>query len=301
MMPMLLPWLSWLFWTTPLVAEDHAVTNTQAKVAVAAPVYRLGGMTVRRPEPQTPPARQPGQAQVAVVIDDLGHNFSRDRLALDLPAAVALAVLPSSPAGPKIAQLGARQGRAILIHLPMEGEDMGNAEPGTLTVNMSPEQWRRHLAEALQAVPEASGINNHQGSVLTAEPLAMQWLMQAIKQQGNLFFLDSRTTAQSVAYRTARRTGLPVLSRRVFLDHQTDEAAMQSAFEDWIRLARRDGQAIAIAHPHSLEWLAERLERLSAEGVTLVPLTALLPAATVVRTSGSDEHTASSTSVPSPR
>ncbi len=301
MMPILLPWLSWLMWMSPLASDQVAARQEQKVATSEPPVYRLDTSTITRPDHLIQPARRPGQAQVAVVIDDLGHNFSRDAMALQLPEAVALAVLPGSPAGPKIAEMGAKQGRSILIHLPMQGEDMGNTEPGTLTMGMSMSEWQQHLADALIAVPQATGINNHQGSVLTAEPLAMQWLMQAIKQEGGLFFLDSRTTSESVAYRTARRTGLPVLSRRVFLDHETEEPAMQAAFDEWIRLARREGQAIAIAHPHSLEWLAGRLSTLESQGVTLVPLTTLLPSAVIARSTGQSDAPHERALLPSPQ
>ncbi len=219
-----------------------------------------------------------GQPRVVIIIDDLGHNWVRDRSVIDLPPEIALAVLPNSPYGLKIARQGWESGHEILIHLPLQGGDSEYAEPDTLTLSLDEGEFLAQLRESLKRIPYAIGVNNHQGSVLTSAAEPMQWLMSELKSRDQHFFLDSRTTATSVAMKTARDLGVPALSRRVFLDHDMDVASMDQSFAQMIRIARREGQAIAIAHPHrsTLNWLIPKLDELNDAGIALAAPTELL-------------------------
>lgn len=152
------------------------------------------------------------------------------------------------------------------------------AGPGVLDAAMPAREFLYTLAYDLMTVPHAVGINNHMGSRLTQEPRAMRLLMQALRNRGNLLFVDSRTSAHSVAARLAAEHGVPVLARDVFLDNVPTDQAIRRQLEAAITAARRQGAAIAIGHPHrrTLAVLAERLPMLAREGVAVVPLTELL-------------------------
>jgi polysaccharide deacetylase 2 family uncharacterized protein YibQ len=130
---------------------------------------------------------------------------------------------------------------------------------------------------ALDAVPGAVGVNNHMGSVLSADPSAMAVTLGVLAER-QLFFVDSRTTAATVAYTTARTLGLPAAERQVFLDPDPDPEAIRYQVNRWLKLAQRDGAAIAIGHPHptTLAVLAEEIPRAVAAGYEVVPVSYLL-------------------------
>ena len=102
----------------------------------------------------------------------------------------------------------------------------------------------------------------------------MNALMSVVSARG-LFFLDSRTTARTVAMRVASTWGVPALRRDVFLDHDREMDAIEAAFEQALAIANSRGYAVLIAHPHdiTLKFLAKRLANL--EATTLVPLSSL--------------------------
>ena len=220
---------------------------------------------------------QPGHAaRLAIVIDDLGYNLERDRRAVLLPAPVSLSILPFTPDGPAIAALARQHDKDVLLHQPLEN-DHGTWARGLLTTGMS----RRAIAEgferALASVPFAIGINNHTGSRFTRDSQAMHHLMEVIRRHdGNLLFLDSRTTADTVAETTARRMHVPFVARDVFLDHVPGRHAIDAAFRQAIRRAQQRGYAIAIAHPReeTLRFLERRLVEL--DEVEIVPISDLL-------------------------
>jgi polysaccharide deacetylase 2 family uncharacterized protein YibQ len=119
------------------------------------------------------------------------------------------------------------------------------------------------------------------GSRLTRQRETMQRLMRVVRNRGNLYFVDSRTTPASVAVEAARAEGIPTLARDVFLDHSRDVDAIERQFDELVRLARARGTALAIGHPYpeTLAVLERRLPRLHAAGIALVPLAGLLSAA----------------------
>ena len=198
--------------------------------------------------------------------------------AVRLPGPVAAAFLPHTRYARRLARVAHRHGKEVMLHLPMEAEDGAATGPGTVTLKMTEPEFIRTLQADLANIPHVVGINNHMGSLLTRQPEHMLWLMQAIRRRGELFFVDSRTTAATVAQKVAAENGVPNLRRDVFLDNDPTPTAIAAQFEHLLRLARRHGSAVAIGHPHeeTLEFLARRLPHLEAEGIQLVPVQSLL-------------------------
>jgi polysaccharide deacetylase 2 family uncharacterized protein YibQ len=120
-------------------------------------------------------------------------------------------------------------------------------------------------------VPHAAGVNNHQGSRATADPALMEALMPELRQRG-LFFIDSRTSAATVAYQAAEHSGVRAASRKVFLDDTATREAVLAQLELAARDAQHDGSAIAIGHPHpaTIAALAEGVPALEARGIRIV-------------------------------
>ncbi len=212
---------------------------------------------------------------VALLIDDMGYRLRLGRAALALQGPVAYSFLPHTPHARVLAQQARALGREILLHLPMEAEhDNHLLGPGALTRSMDRAQLELTLASNLAALPHVIGINNHMGSRLTRDFSHMHWLMSGLRRRGDLLFIDSRTTPGTIAGSVARQYGVATLSRDVFLDNQDDPEAIRAQFRRWLRLAWRQGQALAIAHPRpaTLAVLAQELPRLPQQGIRLVSL-----------------------------
>src|SRR5262249_2320055 len=136
----------------------------------------------------------------------------------------------------------------------------------------------RIVEKMLQSVPTAAGVNNHEGSLATSDAKLMAELMPLLKQRG-LFFIDSRTTAATVAFDAAEQAGGRSAFRNVpFLGDVEDPAAIRKQIELAIRGAKDKGGAIAIGHPHAvtLEVLREMLPEVQSQGVELVFASALV-------------------------
>jgi hypothetical protein len=221
-----------------------------------------------------PPARQ---TRIALVIDDLGRSLEDVETLEHLGVPISYAVLPFEDHTGEVVAALRRHGDEILCHLPMEplhGQDPG---PGALRLGMSAEQLRTSTAAALQAVPGAVGVNNHMGSGLSADEPSMETILGVLAGRG-LFFLDSRTSAQSVGYRTAIRLGVPATERQVFLDTDESPEAIREQFTRLLEVARTRGAAVAIGHPHpqTLAVLESEVPKAKAQGYEFVPVSFLL-------------------------
>ena len=163
-----------------------------------------------------------------------------------------------------------------MLHLPMESDPDKPLGAGALTLNMSRETFLATLKQDLDSVPHVAGVNNHMGSLLTRDPKAMHWLMGSLREAG-LFFIDSRTTDATVAERVARNNLVASGRRHVFLDYIRDREVVREQLTALIALARRQGEAIGIAHPHpeTMAVLAAELPKLKAAGIELVPASTL--------------------------
>lgn len=215
--------------------------------------------------------------QLAIIIDDIGYSASLGKRSLNLPGDFTFAVLPHAPHGARLAREGAALGKEIMLHNPMSNIRNLPLDAGALASGMTHRDFIRTLEENLRTIPEARGLNNHMGSQLTQESEPMGWLMQYLGDHG-YYFIDSRTTADSQAWETARRYRIPTLKRDVFLDHERSVEGVLRQLEQAIELARTRGYAIAIGHPYpeTLMVLEQINPLLTDAGVTLVPISALL-------------------------
>ncbi len=223
------------------------------------------------------PALGQPQGYLAIIIDDIGYNAPLGQAAAQLPGDFTLAVLPFTPHGVALAQLGHRQGKEIMLHIPMSNSRNIAEDPGTLDADMDRQTFLDTLIQGLEEIPHLAGANNHMGSLLTEQSQPMHWLMAELAQR-HLYFVDSRTSADSVALDVARLYGLPSLKRDVFLDNQRQPEHILAQLDAAIELAQTQGYALAIGHPYpeTLAVLQEAPEHLAAAGVELVFASALL-------------------------
>ena len=223
---------------------------------------------------QPPLPQGPGNSgpKLAIILDDMGYDRAAADAAFKLQFPITLSVIPHLPFSTEVAEEAYRRGDQLMLHLPMQAEaGEAKAEPIELRVGMKADQVQRDLDAMLETVPHAAGVNNHQGSRATADEALMAELMLALRQRG-LFFIDSRTTAATVAYDAAERAGVRSASRKVFLDDIPRRDAILSQLDLAARDATRDGFAIAIGHPHpaTIAALVEAAPRLESQGVRFV-------------------------------
>lgn len=189
-----------------------------------------------------------------------------------MPKAVSVAIFPNAPDSQMMMNKAHQQGREILIHLPMAPLSKQPLEKDTLTPSMSAAEVKRIVDQAIRNIPYAIGINNHMGSAMTSSRSGMDNVMQAMNAH-NLFFLDSMTIGNTQSVNAAQGTRVKVIKRNVFLDDVQNEGEIRRQFERAIQLARKNGYAIAIGHPHpaTVKVLQQMLPNLPSDIVLVRP------------------------------
>ena len=217
--------------------------------------------------------------KVAIVIDDLGdeHEMSQEILHWNVP--LTLSILPFTRYSTALAQQAHQRGKEVILHLPMEPHGYPETKPGkgVLLQEMEGERLLRQLSRDLEAVPHIKGVSNHMGSRLMEDPGKLRIIMKELKRRG-LFFLDSRTTPQTVGLQIAESIGVRATERNLFLDHSQDPEEIKRQLEKLAQLSLETGKAIGIGHPHpsTLKSLREMIPRMKEKGIEIVPLSSIL-------------------------
>ena len=256
------------------VSPVKSVPATQQTIA-KSPTFEIYPSkkipSVKKQVKSTTPAKH--RPLVAIIIDDLGYD---EKIAIkfsNLNAVLTFSILPHSPFQKTIAHLSREKGFDIMLHLPMEPVEYPdvNPGPGTLLTSMTPDQLTRQLENDLDAVPFIKGVNNHMGSKMTAASSQMYQIFTILKKRG-LYFVDSRTTVDTLCKPSARLFQIPFAQRDVFLDHVATVEFIRKQLNELVRIAQRNGYAVGIGHPHSLTYqvLREMLPELQKK-VRLVP------------------------------
>lgn len=215
--------------------------------------------------------------RIAIIIDDIGYNRKAGEKAISLPGALTYAVIPFTPFGRQLAEQAYFSDKEVILHLPMESTTGKRLDIGGITTRQSKWEVKDRLKNSLNRLPFVVGFNNHMGSMLTADEKAMSWIMEEVAGTP-LFFIDSMTNPHSIAYETANSYGVPSLRRDVFLDADPHPERIKKAFNKLVRIARRMGYAIGIAHPYptTLEFLDAHIADFEAQGVKLVSVSELV-------------------------
>lgn len=216
--------------------------------------------------------------KVAIIIDDMGHSPRHSNAALKLPRQIAFALLPYARATPSFATRARSRGHELIVHVPMQPKsDARNPGPYVLKTVASPEELRRKIAWNLDQFEGFYAVNNHMGSAFTEDEASMRILFEELSARG-LAFYDSRTTAASKSVELALSYGVSMAERDVFLDNDIEAGAVDKQLERLELLARRNGSAIAIGHPHKVtfEQIAQWAQTLKSRNIMLVPPSVIL-------------------------
>ena len=225
-----------------------------------------------------PPVRLPEQPPVhrgtlVFVIDDAGNNLNDldPFLRLDIP--LTIAVLPGLPHSAEAARRIRAAGKEVFLHQPMEaigGQDPG---PGAIMTGMSRDEIRTIVLGNLEEIGPVTGMNNHAGSRVTMDEEAMETILNLCREKG-ILFLDSRTTAESAAPRAARRLGMNIGERDIFLDNIPDRESILRFIGLGLETAEQKGTVIMLGHVQSAALaplLSELIPDLKRRGFSFSP------------------------------
>jgi len=236
-----------------------------------------------RPQPEKseePPPPPPGDA-VAIIIDDMGNSLDVLQELIDLKTPLTISVLPFSAYAEETARLAHENGLEVMLHLA--GESLNNQEDyagieGMIRSGMKENEIRALVEESLTKVPYVKGVNNHMGSKITQEEAVMRPILDVLKER-NLFFIDSRTSGQSIAFDLARQMGMRTTSRNIFLDSTVGVDFSKKKMTDLFRLSQKNGSAVAIAHPfpETLQALRENIHLLQEYNIRPVFASRIIP------------------------
>jgi len=238
---------------------------------------KSGGIEKSEKTPAAPPvpaARKPAGPMAAIIVDDLGYSLEALENIQAIGCPVTVAILPYASLTAESVRLAEACGFEIILHLPLESVEAKNGAPsiaGTIFEGMPEAEVRAAVEKALDRVPGARGVNNHTGSLATEEPRVMRPVFEVLKAR-RLYFIDSRTSSGSIAYREARKAGIRAAVRNVFLDAEPGADRIGEKLGELLRLAKKHGRAVGICHPkrESLAALAMKIGLAEAYGVKLV-------------------------------
>lgn len=215
---------------------------------------------------------------LAFIIDDWGYHWTAADGFLQLDAPMTYAVLPYQKYSREHAQKAKEAGYEVILHLPMAPVDP-NVDPGPNAIRVTQDETeiRELVLEALAQVPEAVGVNNHMGSGVTEDSRTMRVVLETLLEQGK-YFIDSHTSAKTVAPAVAKEIGIASAQNQVFLDNQADPEYVKERIRLAARVANEKGFAVAIGHVKeaTLSALQEMIPALKQEGIRLVTVSELL-------------------------
>ncbi|MCL0080776.1 divergent polysaccharide deacetylase family protein [Peptococcaceae bacterium] len=191
----------------------------------------------------------PPKAYIALIIDDFGNYGEGTAAILNLDIPLTVAVIPFMPSSKNDAQLAHNAGIEVIMHVPMEPIHGKPAwlGPKGITCDLSDAEIKSRINDGLTELQPVTGINNHMGSKATQDKRVMKAVLEIAKQQ-NLFFVDSKTTANSVILETAHSLDVICFERDIFLDNSKIQADIEKQLLKLADIALKNGFAIGIGH-----------------------------------------------------
>ena len=188
--------------------------------------------------------------KLVIIIDDVVSKSQKDKI-LNIGYPITMAFLPPNGVQKESAII-AQNLPFHMIHFPMQAsKNFKNIEVNTLNISDSYETIEARVKQLRVLYPNATYTNNHTGSVFTENYEAMDKLFRALKKY-NFIFVDSKTTPNSVAKELSIKYQMPYIVRDTFLDNDRSFTAIQNQLKDAIRVAKKQGFAIAIGHPYEV-------------------------------------------------
>ncbi|MFL2983240.1 MAG: divergent polysaccharide deacetylase family protein [Candidatus Neomarinimicrobiota bacterium] len=206
---------------------------------------------------------------IGIIIDDFGYrNDDISDGFLDIDARLTYAIIPGHEYSTSFGEKAVDAGYEVIVHMPLEntGKTYGEEE-FVLRTTMDGQTIERRIRKALKEIPTAIGMNNHQGSKSSADQNVMSNIARVLKEE-NLFFVDSRTTVETIGETTMEIFGVPTARRNIFLDNDDDEEKIEKQLMKLVKSSKKNGYAIGIGHvkPKTLNVLNEQIPLLQKKG-----------------------------------
>ncbi|GBR77538.1 putative catalytic domain of family 2 polysaccharide deacetylases [Candidatus Termititenax dinenymphae] len=189
--------------------------------------------------------------KMAIVVDDCGYSPESVKTFTAIKYPLTMAVIPGLAYSKSCAETISAAKKQLLIHFPWTplGNNGRQSYPIRIERSYTPARITAMLVKAAESVPNANGINNHQGSILSADSVMMDRVMSVVQVSGQkYYFLDSNTTVNSKAERTAKKHGIPSTHNDVFLDGTQTDEYIEKRFAYAVSLAKQRGTVVAICH-----------------------------------------------------
>lgn len=274
---------------------EHAVTEKPAQTDVRPPATAVAMLPPPAPPVQTPQVQAPpgnaalwrrnalpaevpqGKPMIAIVIDDMGLDRKRSTRMVGLQGPLTLSWLPYARDLQAQARAARANGHELMLHMPMEPSVKADPGPNALLVSLDRGEIVKRARAALDSFEGYVGVNNHMGSRFTADRAALAPVLAELQRRG-LLWLDSRTTPNSAGIGLAREMKMPWIGRDIFLDNQETVAAVRAQLAKTEQVAKKQGYAVAIGHPHdaTIDALASWLPEVQKRGFVLVPVSAVV-------------------------
>jgi len=242
---------------------NPTASNTVPSAAAPSAVSTVPASSAQRPPQNT--------GTLVFVIDDAGNNLRELEPFLRIPGPLTIAVMPGLAYSAEAARRIRAAGKEVILHQPMEAIGAQNPGPGAIYSGMKEEEIISILTRNAAEIGPIVGINNHQGSKISMDGEIAEIILKFCIEQG-IFFLDSRTTAETVFPSYARRLGIKIAERDVFLDNEQDKNSMLRYITSGLTRAQRNGSAIMIGHvwsPELAPLLAEQFPVLTIQGYAI--------------------------------
>ena len=214
--------------------------------------------------------------RLAIVIDDAGRDLDSQHIYEQMGIPLTLAVMPNQVHTRDAALSWRAHGLPVILHQPMESVSGIGMEPKVILTSMSDAAIRQMLRDSLSQLPEAIGINNHQGSKATIDARTMDIVMNELHHRG-LFFFDSHTNSTTAADKAAKTYGVPYVRNDLFVDNSASVSDICAMIQEGADRAKKKGTYIIIGHcrPHTAEAFRQMVPKLKAQGIEFVYLSSL--------------------------
>lgn len=214
--------------------------------------------------------------RLAIVIDDAGRDLDSQHIYEQMGIPLTLAVMPNQVHTRDAALSWRAHGLPVILHQPMESVSGIGMEQKVILTSMSDPAIRQMLRDSLSQLPEAIGINNHQGSKATIDARTMDVVMNELHHRG-LFFFDSHTNSTTAADKAAKTYGVPYVRNDLFVDNSASVSDICAMIQEGADRAKKKGTYIIIGHcrPHTAEAFRQMVPKLKAQGIEFVYLSSL--------------------------
>lgn len=279
------PPFRWIVWTLALplvglftlfavsrareVLDSSGIERAKLKPLLAS-VLRSDSTTSKPVSVAT--AKMTDGPRMAIILDDAGFGESAIAALDDAGVPLSFAVLPNAPRAAEFARRAHAEGFEVLCHLPLEPKgDAVSPGEGAITTLMDEREIRERVRASIESIPHARGVNNHMGSRATSDRRTMEHVLEAVRAKG-AYFVDSRTTSDSLAEKIARELEIRTAARDVFLDDDDEISKVRRQWNLAVAIAEKKGTAVAIGHlyPTTIRVLREEIPRLKARGFRFV-------------------------------